>query len=171
MESKTLICKNLRVPLTRSFGASALRGCCSRSFIKILSFVPPPIFFLVFSIWSVLSAHCQRMIDGLLQGSPSYDVRWQTLSLMYQRPSNKSSDRRHHPHPRHHHHLQLHTHRKLLYLEGLEKIWFCSLLRYTLNHCIQLDFFFICNFLKRYGQNTEILWLFTIVWQHTTYIK
>ena len=24
------------------------------------------------------SAHCQRMIDGLLQGSPSYDVRWQS---------------------------------------------------------------------------------------------
>ena len=73
---------------------------------------------------------------------------------MYQRPSNKSSDRHHHPHHRHHHHLQLHTHRKLLYLEGLDKFWFCSLLRYTLNHCIQLDFFFICVFLKRYRQNT-----------------
>ena len=97
-------------------------------------------------------------------------VRWQTLSLMYQRPSNKSSDRHHHPHHRHHHHLQLHTHRKLLYLEGLDKFWFCSLLRYTLNHCIQLDFFFICVFLKRYRQNTAKIKCFTDSLPYSLYV-
>ena len=103
---------------------------------------------------SSTQSNCQRMIDGLLQGSPSYVSPLTDLESDLSASLNKSSDRRHHHHPQHHHHLQLHTNRKLLYLEGLEKIWFCSLLRYTLNHCIQLDFFFICVFLKRYRQNT-----------------
>ena len=102
------------------------------------------------------------MIDGLLQGSPSYVSPLTDLESDLSASLNKSSDRQHHPHHHHHHHLQLHTHRKLLYLEGLEKIWFCSLLRYTLNHCIQLDFFFICVFLKRYRQNTVKNGLFVL---------
>ena len=69
---------------------------------------------------------------------------------MYQRPSNKSSDRRHHPHP----HPLLHAHRKLLDLGGLENLFLGSLIRYTLNRFIQLDFFLIRVLLKRYRQNT-----------------
>ena len=35
-----------------------------------------PTFFSIIWICSLLTAHCQRMIDGLLQGSPSYVSYW-----------------------------------------------------------------------------------------------
>ena len=52
--------------------------------------------------------------------------------------------------------------RKLLLLEGLENLFFCSLIWYTLKRFIQLDFFLICVLLKRYRQNTAKIWLFLV---------
>ena len=52
--------------------------------------------------------------------------------------------------------------RKLLDLEALENLFFCSLIWYTLLRFIQLDFFLICVLLKRYRQNTAKFWLFLV---------
>ena len=62
-----------------------------------------PLFFWIFSIWSSLSGHCQRMIDGLHQGSPSYISSLTVFESNWSAFLNISSDRR----PRFHHHLQV----------------------------------------------------------------
>ena len=82
------------------------------------------------------------MIDGLLQGSPSYVRPLTDLESDLSASLNKSSDRR----PQHHLHPQLHAHSKLLYLEGLDLIFFFSLIGYAPNRFIQLDFFVIGDF-------------------------
>ena len=48
------------------------------------NFTPPS--FRIFWICNSVSTHCQRMIDGLLQGSPSYVSPLTDLGLIYQRP-------------------------------------------------------------------------------------
>ena len=93
---------------------------------------PPPPWF----VWTctLFSAHCQRMIDGLLQGSPSYVSPLTDLESNLSASLNKSSDVT----------ITLTltppsavtTHRKLLDLEGLENLFFCSLIRYPLTRSI-----------------------------------
>ena len=106
------------------------------------------------------------MIDGLLQGSPSYVSPLTDLESDLSASLNKSSDRR----PQHPPHPQLHAHSKLLGREGLKILFFCCLIRYTPNRFIQLDFFFICVFLKRYRQDTAKIKCFTDSLPYSLYV-
>ena len=51
-------------------------------------------------------------------------------------------------------------------LRDLENFVFGSLIRYMLQRCIQLVFFFICDFWKKYGQNTVKNQLFWSIFQY-----
>ena len=61
-------------------------------------------------------------------------------------------------------HHEIHTHRKLLDLEGSENYFFRRLIRYTPECFTKLDFFFICDFWRDIG---KILWKFVIflIWR------
>ena len=67
------------------------------------------------------------------------------------------------------------VHRKLIYLEGLEKLFFCSLIGYTSNRFVQLDFFLYAFFGKtirekrRFFQDFSFLGITNIVSKFNVY--